>query len=334
MKRIGSLFGEITTWDNLRLVWYNASRGKRSKASVLSYRFNLEANLERLHETLLDPNSSRIGRYRFFTISEPKERRICAVPFPERVLHHALINVLEPHFESFQIFDSYACRKGKGTDAALKRALRFAKGYRYFVKLDVRRYFDSIDHAILKRSLNRRFKDRRVLGILESIIDTYHEQPGKGVPIGNLTSRYFANHYLASLDHHAKEVLRVPGWIRYMDDVLMFADDMARLQQIAQAIVAFGGNELALSFKPLVSGPVSNGVPFLGFLVKPKGIYLSRKKRRRSLRRCVEYAHRFHAGKWSASELADHLLPVCAHLALARSRLVRNTLLQRAGLRQ
>ena len=333
MKRVGSLFDDIAAWDNLRLAWYNASRGKRSKASVLLYRTNLEWELSRLHETLTNGDYRGIGRYRFFTIYEPKERLICAAPFSDRVLHHAIINILEPYFESFQIFDSYACRQGKGTDAALKRALHFARRYNYFVKLDARRYFDTIDHDILKRLLRRRFKDRKVLSVLCAIIDTYHTQPGKGVPIGNLTSQYFANHYLAVLDHYAKERLRVPAWIRYMDDMLLFDNYRERVQEAAVAVDSFCGRNLELALKPLVVGPVAKGVPFLGFLIKPKGIYLSRKKHRRSARRFVEYARRFHTGEWNDSELVDHLLPVCAHLSIARSRCFRNNILERTGLR-
>lgn len=334
MRRIGSLFTEILSRDNLRRAWYKASRGKRNKPDVLIFRWNLDRNLSTLRETLLDPNRNNIGSYHFFTIHEPKERRICAASFQDRVMHHALLNILEPHFESFQIYDSYACRKGKGTDAALRRALYFAKRYKYFAKLDVRHYFDSIDHEVLKNLLTRRFKDKSVLKVLFSIIDTYSTQKGKGVPIGNLTSQYYANHYLACLDHHAKEQLRIHAWIRYMDDIIIFEKNQNELRHKVSEVDQYCTKKLRLTLKPPVYGSTARGVPFLGFLIKPHGIYLTRKKRRRSAARFSEYASRFHTGDWNESELSSHILPVCAHLAIARSRFVRNTLLHRAGLRQ
>lgn len=332
MNRYGGLFERIVEWDNIRLAYYLASKGKRTKPDVLDFRHDLDINLDRVRNTLLDPNISGIGDYRFFTILDPKERKICAAPFFDRVLHHAVMHVLEPYFESFQIYDSYACRVGKGTDAAIRRALYFARRYGRFAKLDVRAYFDSIDHAKLNAMIERRFKDRRVVRILEAIIDSYHIDPGKGVPIGNLTSQFFANHYLAFLDHDIKERLRLHGYVRYMDDMLLFGDSGEELRNVCSEIERFCSDELALELKPPIISRTSAGAPFLGFLVKPKGVYLTRKKRRRTKRRLGEFAHKYLNGDWNESELADHILPVCAHLALARSRWIRNTLIERAGL--
>jgi RNA-directed DNA polymerase len=334
MKRVGGLFDEIVSWDNIRLGYYKAARGKRTKHAVLAFRRDLDTNLATIRRTLLDPDHAGIGRYRFFTIHDPKERRICEAPFADRVLHHAIMNVLEPHFESFQIHDSYACRTGKGTDAALRRALHFARRYPWVAKCDIRHYFDSIDHGVLKTLLARRFKDARVLRLLSAIVDTYQTTSGRGVPIGNLTSQYFANHYLGYLDHCAKEELQIPGWIRYMDDMLIFDTDKGRVASHAKAVSAYAADRLRLEMKPPVIVPAKQGVPFLGFLIRPGGVYLTRKKRRRAARRIHEYARNFQTGRWSESQLADHLLPVFSHLALARSRTVRNTLIERAGLRQ
>lgn len=334
VRRAGNLFDDIVTWDNLRLAYYKAAKGKRNKRAAVRYRADIEPNLARLREQLLDPRHPGIGRYRFFTIHDPKERKICVAPFGDRVLHHAVMNVLEPHFDSFQIYDSYACRTGKGTNAALKRALYFARTFPYVAKLDVRRYFDSIDHRVLKELLSRRIKDHRVLNLLRAIIDTYQVVPGRGVPIGNLTSQYFANHYLGFLDHFAKENVGVAGWIRYMDDFLLFGTSKELVRRRSRAVEGHCRDPLRLELKEPLLRPVSRGIPFLGFLVKPGGIYLTREKRRRTQRRVREYARLFHSGAWSEEELAAHILPLFSHLTVARSRSVRNTLIERAGLRQ
>jgi len=334
MKRRSNFFEEICSWDNLRRAWYKASKGKRTKPDVIRFRENLDRNLLLVRETLYNPYSGLIGNYRFFKIFDPKERQICEASFTERVLHHALINILEPCFESVQIFDSYACRKTKGTDAALRRALYYSRIDKWVLKLDVRRYFDSIDHAVLEGLILRKIKDRRVLPLLMQIIRTYQKSPGKGVPIGNLTSQFFANHYLSSLDHYIKETLKPSGYLRYMDDMLLFTDSLSRIHSMENNIRAFCMKDLHLSLKQPLSVPTSAGVPFLGFLVKAEGIYLTRKKRERAFRHMQECSNRYRKEEIDQQQLSDHILPICAHLSIARSRHVRNTLIQRAGLGQ
>jgi retron-type reverse transcriptase len=149
---------------------------------------------------------------------------IHAAPFRDRVLHHAIMNVCEPIFERAQIFDSYACRKGKGTRAALFRAREFARRYPCYLKLDIRKYFHSINHDQLKKTLGRSFKDGELLALFDAIIDGCPMTTGHGLPIGNLTSQFFANHFLAPLDRYLKERLRVPGYIRYMDDFVLWGN--------------------------------------------------------------------------------------------------------------
>lgn len=334
MKRAGRLFDQIISWDNLRLGYYKASRGKRVKKDVLAFRSSLDENLAEVRNVLIEPGYPGVGQYRYFTIHGPKKRCICEAPFSERVLHHTVMNVLEPYFDSYQIFDSYACRIGKGTDAALRRALHYSRRYSWVAKCDFRRYFDSIDHEILKTLIARRIKDRRVLRVLSSIVDSYQASEGKGVPIGNLTSQFFANHYLSYLDHYAKEAVRVPGWIRYMDDMLFFGDNPSRVVSTARQIGDYASDQLCLEMKPPVIACSKEGVPFLGFLIRTDGIFLTRKKRKRAKKRIRLHVHHFREGRWSEAELVDHVQPIFAHLALARSRSVRNTLLKRAGLWQ
>ena len=199
MKRIGNLFERVIDPENLRLAFLKASRGKRHRVDQQAWQSNLEENVVRLRDGLMRLDYP-IGDYRRFTIYEPKEREICAASFGERVLHHALMNVCEPYFDKWLVFDSYACRVGKGQKDAFVRARQFAHRYRWFLKCDFRKYFDSIPHDRLKAMLARRFKDPMVLAWLGRIIDSYEKTPGRGLPIGNLTSQHLANLYLDPLD--------------------------------------------------------------------------------------------------------------------------------------
>ena len=206
MRRAGNLYHLIHTWDNLLLAFYNAQRNKSAKSDVRLFAINLEANLEALQVSLMR-ECVEVGGYHYFKVHDPKERMICAASFPQRVLHHAIIRITEPYFEKQMIFDNYACLKGKGTDRALIRAFEKTRQSNWFLKLDIRKYFDSIDHQILFNSLRKMFKDNKLLSLFHRIIKTYETKPGKGLPIGNLTSQYFANFYLSGFDHLIKDEL-------------------------------------------------------------------------------------------------------------------------------
>lgn len=187
MKRAGNLYDAICEPENLRLAYVKARRAKMGRPDVLTFSNNHETNLKNLRHALVH-ETVEFGKYRYFTIRDPKERTICAATFDERVIHHAVMNVCDPVFERYQIFDSYATRRCKGTFAALERAEQFTKRSTWFLKLDVKKYFDSIDHTILKDLLVRLFKDARLLLLFKRIIESYEKTPGKGLPIGNLTS--------------------------------------------------------------------------------------------------------------------------------------------------
>ncbi len=333
MKRVGELYERVSDWDNLRLAFSKAAKGKSTRADVLAYRRDLDRHLGDLQRRIRDQDVE-VGNYRYFTIYEPKMRTICAAPFSERVLHHAIMNVLEPVLERFQIHDSYACRPGKGTDAALRRSLFFTRRFRHFAKLDVRKYFDSIPHDRLLRRLERRVKDRRLLDLIGTIVDSYCHTPGRGLPIGNLTSQHLANFYLAHGDHLVKDRLRVRGYLRYMDDMLVFHDHADVLRGVVEQIDSCVSDELGLRLKPVgfdvcILGRSDQGVPFLGFLVRPTGIYAGRKKRSLARRRAAAGYQAVVAGRWGQREYADHMQSVFAHMALARSRAFRRHLVSR-----
>jgi retron-type reverse transcriptase len=230
--------------------------------------------------------------YRTFKIHDPKERMICAADFRDRVVHHAICSVLEPIFERTLIFDSYACRKSKGTLRAIKRAQAFCRRYRYFLKLDAHKFFDSVDHEVLKDQLRRKVKDSDLFWLLDVFID--HPVPwtktGKGIPIGNLTSQHFANFYLSGLDHFIKEYLRIEGYLRYMDDLVLLADEKDTLWDACKRIERYLKENLRLRIKAggLLLAPVSQGLPFLGFRIFPGVIRINRKGWRRFRRKVIK----------------------------------------------
>ncbi len=280
MKRVGGLYERIAAPENLRLAFWKARRSKDGKADVEAFRRNLEVEVECLRSDLLAEQIAW-GRYHLFTIYDPKERVICAALFRDRVLHHAIMNVCDPVFERYQVFDSYACRKGKGLHACLDRARYYTRRHGWYLKLDVRKYFDSIQHAILLEQICRQFKDERTLRLMAGLISTYATEPGMGLPIGNLTSQYFANHYLGSLDHLCKETLRIPGYVRYMDDIVLWADSREDLLGWHETIVDFCDKELSLELKPPCLNKTRLGISMLGYRVLPGTVLLARRSRRR-----------------------------------------------------
>jgi RNA-directed DNA polymerase len=282
MKRQGRLLEEIADLKNLYEAFYKAQKGKVSKHYVCTYNKHLPQNLQRLQQQLIS-GEVETGGYHTFTIYDPKKRLICATPFPQRVLHHALMNICYASFERQQIAASFASRPGKGTYSALDKAREYHRHYCWFLKLDVRKYFESIDHAILKQQLHRLIKDQSLLLIFEQIIDSYSTAAGKSLPIGNLTSQYFANHYLSLADHYLKEVLRSPAYVRYMDDMVLWHHDKEALLEIGYRFQAYLANELQLQLKPFCLNESRKGLPFLGYLLFPGSVRLARRSKKRFL---------------------------------------------------
>lgn len=331
MKRISRLYDKICDIQNLYLAFYRAAKGKRSKHSAVRYEQNLDSNIQELRRQLL-AHDWHIGAYHYFLIHDPKLRNICAAAFEERVLHHAIINVLDPVFERMQIFDSYACRKGKGTQRALLRCKEFAGKYKYAVKLDVRKYFDSICHDVLSNQLRRKFKDRQLLALLDCIIDSYSVQPGKGIPIGNLTSQYFANYYLSFMDRFVKETLGVGGYLRYMDDFVLFSDSLSELKSFTAAVSAFLDTEFHLVLKEPVFCKSDCGMPFLGFKVYDRKIQLSRKSRLRLEERYRLLENQYRRGFCTDDDLVRHVVPIFSWAALADTCVYRRILVEKRGI--
>lgn len=322
MKREGKLIERIAEMSNLELAYYKAKKGKADKASVQDFGKHLQGHLRKIQAQLL-AGHVEVGGYNYFTIYDPKKRQICAAPFSQRVLHHALMNVCHTRFERYQTADSFASRIGKGTYAALNKAQGHQKRCGWFLKLDVRKYFDSLDHEVLRQQLGALFKDTQLLQIFDQILDSYCVEGSRGVPIGNLTSQYFANHYLAPADHFAKEVLRLPGYIRYMDDMVLWHKDKATLLDAGLQFQSFIESELQLTLKPFCMNASNAGLPFLGYLVYPDTIRLAQRSRKRYTQKITEYELYLQQGLWTQEEFRRHAAPLAAFTEHADARAFR-----------
>lgn len=333
MKRAGNLFERIVDRQNIRYAFMKAIRGKRSSPAVLLFCRHVDSNLDKIRNRLLSLEPGW-GRYRSFIITDPKERMISAAPIEERIMHHAIMNVLEPFFERHLVYHSYACRRGKGTHAAVLRAFHNVKSSGYFLKLDIRKYFDSIDHANLKTMISRLIKDGRVLHLLNGIIDSYYTSDGKGLPIGNLTSQFFANLYLSPLDHYIIEKVKPGGFVRYMDDFVLWHKDKNSLKAMRDLVGRYVSENLKLTLKPPIIDSSKNGLPFLGFLIKDSGIYLLQSSKRRIVSRARTISAELAAGIIDERKAAERVTSVHAAVLLARTRVFRVRLWHGSGFGQ
>lgn len=288
MKRYGNLWPKIIAFENLMEAARKAQKGKRFQENVLRFNYSLETELLRLHSELSE-KTYEPGPYTTFDIFEPKRRMISAAPYRDRVVHHALCNVVVPLVERSFIDDSYANRVGYGAHRGLRRFVQFMRSSRYILQCDLAKYFPSIDHEILKATIRRKLKCSDTLWLMDRIIDNSNEQipflelfPGddlntllqrrRGLPIGNLTSQFFANFYLNDFDHFIQDKLRIGKYLRYVDDFCCFGDDHGRLADARQAIEDYLAT-LRLKIHPVKSQlfETRHGATFLGFRVLPKG---------------------------------------------------------------
>jgi RNA-directed DNA polymerase len=319
------LFEELVSWPNLLRAFRDAARGKRRQPNVAAFEHRLEDNLAALRRDLID-QTYLPGAYTSFYIHEPKRRLISAAPFRDRVVHHALFNVIEPVFERGFIADSYANRCGKGTHRALDRCQELSRRFPYVLQLDLRQFFPSIDHEVLRRLLARKLCDPAVLSLIdkilksgEGVLDASYDMvyfPGddlfavnrpRGLPIGNLTSQFWANVLLDPIDHFVKRELRCPGYVRYVDDLLFFGRDKSALWMAKQEVQS-RLESLRLTIHPGAHPkPVGEGIPFLGFVVWPEARRLKRRNGVRFRRRWKVLTDAFETGHLTADRLSSSL---------------------------
>lgn len=314
VKRVNHLLTQTIAYQNLNAAFRQAMRGCGKTAESCRFFYHLEPELLRLREELSSGGYSP-SPYRFFQIFDPKERTIAEAPFRDRVVHHAIVNVLTPVYERVFIYDSYATRPGKGTHAAIRRAQQFLRAYRWYFKTDIDKYFDHVNHDIMLAILARKIKDRQFLALLEKIIRNT-PAAGAGLPIGNLTSQFLANVYLDPLDHYLKDRRGIKGYIRYMDDMVIFAHEKTPLLDIETEIREFLAEKLLLRLKDKATllNRGSHGLSFLGMRIFAGIIRVKPKNRRRCLQRMKLKENEWQSGLISETALADSITSTVGHL--------------------
>lgn len=316
------MYASITAFDNLWLAYRKAAKGKRGKATVAQFAFQVADRLLALQDALIN-QTYRPGPYQHFTIHEPKRRKISAAPFGDRVVHHALCNLIEPCFEARFIADSYANRVGKGTHRALDRLQHFARRYRYVLRMDIVQHFPSLDHALLRQAIAKVIMDDAVLWLVDLILaggngvhsDAYRPVyfPGddlfaitrsRGLPIGNLTSQFWSNVYMNELDWFVVRELGCRSYLRYVDDFALFSNSKAALWHWKRAVVDFLATvRLTVHAGSAQVEPTAVGIPWLGFVVYPTHRKLKRRNVVKFAQRLTHNLDLYRSGQLTFAEL-------------------------------
>lgn len=320
MRRIGGLWPQVTDFGNLLRATDRAARGKRRQRSIARFLIEREPLLLALRRELLD-ESYRPGPMTRFEIHDPKQRTISVAPFRDRVVHHAIIDVLEPVFDRRMIHASFACRRGKGTHAALDHAQRLVRRYRWFLKMDIEAFFASIPHLLVLDTISRMIKGAPLLRTIERIVAAGGDGQRHGLPIGDLTSQWFANLALLRLDRAVVEQLRPGGYVRYMDDFVLFADDRQQLRHARTHIEAqLEAMGLRAKARATMLARTRDGLPFLGFVVFPAIRRIRPENRRRMVQRWKTRLWQWRQGQLDERALADTVRSMMAHLEHGTTR--------------
>lgn len=264
MKRIGNIYQSICSLQNLIEADKKARKGKAWQYGVKVHDRNRDANLLTLHDQLVN-KTYQTSPYTVFKVFEPKEREVYRLPyFPDRITHHAIMNVLEPVFVSTFTADTYSCIKGRGIHAAayaVKKSLTDNQGTQFCLKLDVKKFYPSIDHAVIKQLIRRKIKDIDLLWLLDEIIDS-----APGLPIGNYLSQYLANFFLTYFDHWIKEELRVKHYFRYADDLVILSGSKEHLRSLFNSIKQYLADlKLEVKNNWQIFPVEARGIDFVGY---------------------------------------------------------------------
>lgn len=344
MKRYTNLFEKITSWENILLAARAAGRAKPITRERMRFEFNKETELVKLKREL-ESGKYVPGPYRSFTIYDPKERQISAAPYRDRVVHHCLCNIIEPLFDRSFLPQNYANRKGRGLHLCLKAGSRIVNLSPFILKSDIKKYFPSIDHQILKEIILKKIKCCRTIDLIMMIIDKSNEQEfvlfcfpeddlfaplerRKGLPIGNLTSQLFANLYLNRLDYFIVRELKIKRYVRYVDDMLIGGDDKKYLRDVRASIEGFmNGLRLKLHEKKTVIFPAKRGLTFLGFRVYP-GRVLAGKRCGMRFKERLEYLQQaYRKGEVNLKNIKQVIASYNGHLAHGATEKLRGKIL-------
>ena len=350
MKTYKNLFERICCFKNLHSAYLKARKCKRYRDYVLELSYRLEENLLRLQRELLNQTYHH-GPYREFVVSDSKKRRIKAAPFRDRIVHHALCNIIEPIFDKGFTHHSYACRYGKGTHKTIKKLQKYIEKLdrfrerrqenaplkTYCLQGDISKYFDSIDHQVLLELIKKKIGDQKTIWLIEEILGSCYSRKiyknlfdvkKVGIPIGNLTSQLFANIYLNKLDQFVKHQLKIKYYLRYMDDFLILDFSKNKLHQIKSRLQKFLKNELRLELNPRKINifPIKNGIYFLGYCIFRDYKLLRKDTVRRFIKRTKFYQKRVSLGLMSKEKFATFLQSWIAYAEFGNSWRLRKRL--------
>jgi len=330
MKRKGGLYETFCSMVNLYKAVTNAQKAKRYKTATALFNLSLEQNLLDLQEQLKS-ETYKFGEYYSFLIHDPKQRLISAAPYVDRLVHHAVCNIIEPIFERKFIYDLYSNRRGKGTHKAVDRYQIFCRLNKYVLKCDIRKYFASINKEILYQEISKKIKDVKLLGVIRNIIFSFDQFEPTGIPIGNLTSQLFANIYLDRMDHYIKEVLGCRYYIRYVDDFVIFDIAKEHLQNIKLKIEKFLTHyQLELHSKKSHVRQVKEGVRFLGYIIFPTHRLLDKANLKRFRRRLKHIQKLYARDQITLDKVFQRLNSWNAHAAHADSYKLRKRIFEEA----
>lgn len=301
----------ITDWENLCESAVRAARGKRHRESVQRYFKHFEKSTTELQRVLMKGRLPA-GTYRQFCITDPKPRLIHAAPFEDRVAHHAIIACMAERFECAWVDSSYACRSGKGSHAAVLKAQRLAQRYPYLLKMDVHSYFACVEHETLLCLLNRLFKGDEFFNLLRNILGSFSTSQGTGLPIGALTSQYFANHYLDGFQRMLQGHPLVKAEMRYMDDCLVACDSSRAARAIANDSNCWLDANRKLTLKTPLIQRSSVGLPFCGFRIRAGELRLGRRRVRSITRHYKQVANSYSHGELSERQLQKRIHSIVA----------------------
>jgi hypothetical protein len=317
MKRHGNLWKRIIDLDNITRAYKKARKAKTWQRTIKEFEKNTEENLKRIHRQLKEQTFTT-SEYRIKKVYEPKERDIYILPFdPDRIVQHALVNVLGPIWDNLMIKDSYACRPGKGQHRASHAVMQAVRNRKYCFQADIRKFYPSIRHDLLMDVLARKIKDKDVLWLMEDII--YSIPGGRNVPIGNFTSQWFGNLYLNELDMFVKHALKIKNYVRYNDDFCLFHDSKQYLKECRERIRQFVADHLDLSVSKEKLYPVSSGVDFVGYRHFPDKILLRKRTAKRIKKKIAEKVHLYRTKQLSRERFESSLQAVKGWIVWAQS---------------
>lgn len=328
-------YNDLIEVRNILLAWQKFSSGKSSRKDVVAFWMYIEDHVFEIYHELKNEIYTH-SHYDCFVVQDTKKRIIHKACVKDRIVHQLVYDYLENIFEKKFIYDSYASREKKGTHRAVKRLQLFCdRTYGnnankcWVLKCDIRKFFDSVDHDILQRLIQKSVKEKAVLDLIKMIIDSYETESGKGLPLGNLTSQIFANIYLHVFDHYVKHHLRIENYIRFSDDFVVVSNDKHYLQRICMAFQQFFATQLHLQLPDEKTSlrEYSRGVDFLGYIVLPGAILLRTKTRKRLTRKIEEKIKKRARSEYSYTKLCQTVNSYLGLVRICRSFKLRQKIL-------